>query len=185
MEKRANCNGPRVRLFVFHENGQQKTPTVEARWPWECQPSPFPRHCSACSMGIRTKYLVTGNELHRMSFLSLMLTNPYRMPAAQQQQPTLPWYRTTAGGPTNQLIADLVHWALLWWRGQQSFSIKRNTNSGFGFAVFICSTHLAYINTIIHRFTKYCLSYCVTSLSTVCNQEFHLTEVEKPTEFTD
>lgn len=66
-----------------------------------------------------------------------------------------------------------------------TFSIKRNTNSGFEFAAFICSTHPASINTIIHKFTKYLLGYYVISFNIVCNQGFHITDAAKPTEFTD
>lgn len=84
---------------------------------------------------------------------------------------------------STNLIADWTCWAHLWCRGQSFLSIKRNINSGLGFATFICTTHLAYRNTV-HRCTK--LSFKLLCYITQHhNWGFHLIEVAKPTEFSD
>lgn len=105
-EETCGWNGPNElspEYDCVHENAQQNTSTAEAgRSVPRTSTDLLPRHCSACSMGIRTKYMVAANELHSRNFLSQMTTwlPPWQdssLPTAasdkepQQEYPATTW----------------------------------------------------------------------------------------------
>ena len=155
---------PRVWLVVFRKNGQQNISTVRQ--------SDLPENVTsiAGSTGRRTKYMAASNELHSPRF-SLARSQFSSSSNQLWASDTEPW----PGDPSNPC------WQI---KFPELFQNREGSNlftyAVFGFAAFICSIHLACINTTIHRSTKYILSYFVISFNIVCNREFCLIEVAKP-----
>lgn len=138
-------------------------------------------------MDISTKYMVAGNDLHSMNFLSLTMTWP-----APLQNASLPVPATNSepltqkhSRRTHQLLDSGLSLLSSSVMERVVFSINKNNNiySGFRFATFIGSTYLACINTIIHRLTIYLLSHYVITFNIVCSQQFLLIELAQPIEF--